>query len=129
MWNVHACVCDSFYPTSTGASCCPLSVTATQTHTRAHPQTHHPTLCMHARRPVLPTHTYLHTHTLSLSLLLPNHHHHQQEASHIGSAAALSPKDAAGDLYVVIDVALPRSLSEATRKAYEELARIERTRT
>jgi DnaJ-class molecular chaperone len=39
---------------------------------------------------------------------------------------ALSPKDAAGDLYVVIDVALPRSLSDATRKAYEELARLEK---
>jgi DnaJ-class molecular chaperone len=39
---------------------------------------------------------------------------------------ALSPKDAAGDLYVVIDVALPRSLNDATRKAYEELARLEK---
>jgi DnaJ-class molecular chaperone len=38
---------------------------------------------------------------------------------------ALSPKDAPGDLYVVIDVALPRSLNDATRRAYEELARLE----
>lgn len=39
---------------------------------------------------------------------------------------ALSPKDAPGDLYVVVDVALPRALNDATRKAYEELARLEK---
>ena len=38
---------------------------------------------------------------------------------------ALSGKGSAGDLFVVVDVALPRSLTDATRKAYEELARIE----
>jgi len=38
---------------------------------------------------------------------------------------ALSPKDAPGDLYVVIDVALPRSLDDETRRAYQELARLE----
>ncbi|MCC7032912.1 MAG: J domain-containing protein [Acidobacteria bacterium] len=42
---------------------------------------------------------------------------------------ALSPKDTPGDLYVIIDVTLPRSLTDATRKAYEELARLESTRT
>jgi curved DNA-binding protein len=38
----------------------------------------------------------------------------------------LGEKTPAGDLYVVVDVALPRSLDEATRKAYEELARLDR---
>ena len=39
---------------------------------------------------------------------------------------ALGDKAAAGDLFVVIDVALPRSLDDAMRKAYEALARIEK---
>ncbi|MCC7125418.1 MAG: J domain-containing protein [Acidobacteria bacterium] len=37
----------------------------------------------------------------------------------------LGDKTPAGDLYVVIDVALPRTLTAETRKAYEELARLE----
>ena len=36
---------------------------------------------------------------------------------------ALGDKNPPGDLFVVIEVALPRSLTEATRKLYEELAR------
>jgi DnaJ-class molecular chaperone len=39
---------------------------------------------------------------------------------------ALGDKGQAGDLFVVVDVALPRTLNEMTRKAYEELARIEK---
>jgi curved DNA-binding protein len=39
---------------------------------------------------------------------------------------ALGDKGTAGDLFVVVDVALPRTLNEATRKAFEELARIEK---
>lgn len=39
---------------------------------------------------------------------------------------ALGASGTPGDLYVVLDVALPRDLSGAARKAYEELARIER---
>ena len=38
---------------------------------------------------------------------------------------ALGEKGAAGDLYVVIDVTLPRTLNDTTRKLYEELARAE----
>jgi DnaJ-class molecular chaperone len=39
---------------------------------------------------------------------------------------ALGDKGHPGDLFVVVDVALPRTLNEMTRKAYEELARIEK---
>lgn len=39
---------------------------------------------------------------------------------------ALGDKAAPGDLFVVIEVALPRSLDDATRKAYEALARVEK---
>ena len=39
---------------------------------------------------------------------------------------ALGDKGAAGDLFVIVDVALPRSLNDATRQAYQELARIEK---
>jgi DnaJ-class molecular chaperone len=39
----------------------------------------------------------------------------------------LGDKAAAGDLFVTVDVALPRSLTEASRKAWEELARVEKT--
>jgi DnaJ-class molecular chaperone len=39
---------------------------------------------------------------------------------------ALGASGTPGDLYVVLDVALPRELSGAARKAYEQLARIER---
>lgn len=38
----------------------------------------------------------------------------------------LGDKAAAGDLFVTIDVALPRSLTDASRKAWEELARVEK---
>jgi curved DNA-binding protein len=40
---------------------------------------------------------------------------------------ALGDKTTAGDLFVVVDVALPRALDDATRQAYEALARIEKT--
>jgi DnaJ-class molecular chaperone len=39
---------------------------------------------------------------------------------------ALGDKNTPGDLFVVVDVTLPRSLDEETRKAYEALARIEK---
>ena len=39
---------------------------------------------------------------------------------------ALGDKNTPGDLFVVVDIALPRSLDEDTRKAYEALARIEK---
>jgi DnaJ-class molecular chaperone len=39
---------------------------------------------------------------------------------------ALGDKTAPGDLFVVVDVTLPRSLDEDTRKAYEALARTEK---
>jgi DnaJ-class molecular chaperone len=39
---------------------------------------------------------------------------------------ALGASGTPGDLYVVLDVALPRELSGAARQAYEQLARIER---
>jgi DnaJ-class molecular chaperone len=39
---------------------------------------------------------------------------------------ALGDKSTPGDLFVIVDVALPRSLDAQTRKAYEELARIEK---
>lgn len=38
---------------------------------------------------------------------------------------ALGEKGTPGDLYVIVDVALPRTLNDATRKAYEELARLD----
>ena len=40
---------------------------------------------------------------------------------------ALGEKGAAGDLFVVVDVALPRTLDAETRQAYEALARLEAT--
>jgi DnaJ-class molecular chaperone len=39
---------------------------------------------------------------------------------------ALGDKGSPGDLFVIVDVALPRSLDDATRKAYEALARAEK---
>jgi DnaJ-class molecular chaperone len=39
---------------------------------------------------------------------------------------ALGEKTTAGDLFVVVDVTLPRALDDATRHAYEALARIEK---
>ena len=39
---------------------------------------------------------------------------------------ALGDKGTPGDLFVVVDVVLPRTLDDATRKAYEALARIEK---
>ena len=41
---------------------------------------------------------------------------------------ALGPKGEAGDLFVVIDVALPRTLTDDERRLYEELATIEGAR-
>jgi DnaJ-class molecular chaperone len=38
---------------------------------------------------------------------------------------ALGDKGTAGDLYVVVDVELPRSLTDETRRLYEELAKID----
>jgi DnaJ-class molecular chaperone len=39
---------------------------------------------------------------------------------------ALGEKATPGDLFVIVDVTLPRTLNDSTRKAYEELARIEK---
>jgi DnaJ-class molecular chaperone len=36
---------------------------------------------------------------------------------------ALGEKGTAGDLYVIVDVALPRSLTEDTRKIFQDLAK------
>jgi curved DNA-binding protein len=38
---------------------------------------------------------------------------------------ALGEKGTAGDLYVVVDVALPRSLDDDTRRLYEQLAKLD----
>ena len=38
---------------------------------------------------------------------------------------ALGESGTAGDLFVIVDVTLPRSLDDATRKAYEELSKID----
>ena len=40
---------------------------------------------------------------------------------------ALGDKGTAGDLFVIVDVVLPRTLDAETRKAYEALARVEKT--
>ena len=38
---------------------------------------------------------------------------------------ALGEKSTAGDLYVVVDVVLPRALDDDTRRLYEELAKVD----
>jgi curved DNA-binding protein len=38
---------------------------------------------------------------------------------------ALGEKGTAGDLYVVVDVVLPRALNDDTRRLYEELAKVD----